>query len=89
MPDPDLDFLSIPDLGVKKALDPGSGSATLLKSTNIPQRSGLVVVGYIVHKFENKARSMFQKNEGDLHLSVPDLLVVGGERLLADLLLSP
>jgi len=27
--DPDLDFLPIPDPGVKKAPDPGSGSATL------------------------------------------------------------
>jgi hypothetical protein len=29
IPDPDLHFLSIPDPGVKKAPDPGSGSATL------------------------------------------------------------
>jgi hypothetical protein len=29
IPDPDLDFLPIPDPGVKKARDPGSGSATL------------------------------------------------------------
>ncbi len=29
IPDPDLDFLPIPDPGVKKAADPGSGSATL------------------------------------------------------------
>ncbi len=28
-PDPDPDFLPIPYPGVKKALDPGSGSATL------------------------------------------------------------
>jgi hypothetical protein len=28
-PDPEPDFLPIPDPGVKKALDPGSGSATL------------------------------------------------------------
>jgi hypothetical protein len=28
-PDPDRDFLPIPDPGVKKALDPGSGSASL------------------------------------------------------------
>jgi hypothetical protein len=28
-PDPDLDFFHIPDPGVKKAPDPGSGSATL------------------------------------------------------------
>ncbi len=28
--DPDLDFLSIPDPGVKKTPDPGSGSATLI-----------------------------------------------------------
>ncbi len=37
IPDPDADFYSsrIPDPGVKKALDPGSGSATLLKSTII------------------------------------------------------
>jgi hypothetical protein len=31
IPDPDFDFLPIPDLGVKKAQDPGSGSATLAK----------------------------------------------------------
>jgi hypothetical protein len=30
IPDPDADFLPIPDPGVKKALDPGSGSATLI-----------------------------------------------------------
>jgi hypothetical protein len=30
--DPDLDYLPIPDPGVKKALDPGSGSATLVSS---------------------------------------------------------
>jgi hypothetical protein len=30
IPDPDLDFLPIPDPGAKKALDPRSGSATLL-----------------------------------------------------------
>jgi hypothetical protein len=30
IPDPDADFLSIPDPGVKKAPDPGYGSATLL-----------------------------------------------------------
>jgi hypothetical protein len=29
--DPDLDFIPIPDPGVKKAPDPGSGSATLQK----------------------------------------------------------
>ncbi len=29
IPDPDPDFLRIPDPGVKKALDPWSGSATL------------------------------------------------------------
>jgi hypothetical protein len=28
---PDPDFLPIPDLGIKKASDPGSGSATLLE----------------------------------------------------------
>jgi hypothetical protein len=34
--DPDPDFYSwIPDPGVKKAPDPGSGSATLLKSTGV------------------------------------------------------
>jgi hypothetical protein len=32
IPDRDLDFLPIPDPGVKKAPDPGSGSATLLFS---------------------------------------------------------
>jgi hypothetical protein len=32
IPDPDLDFLPIPDPGVKKASDPGFGSATLVKS---------------------------------------------------------
>jgi hypothetical protein len=31
IPDPDLDFLPIPDHGVKKASDPQSGSATLIK----------------------------------------------------------
>ncbi len=30
IPDPDADFLPIPDLGVKKAPDPGCGSATLI-----------------------------------------------------------
>jgi hypothetical protein len=30
IPDPDLDFLPIPDPGVKKSSDPGSGSAQLL-----------------------------------------------------------
>ncbi len=34
IPDLDPDFLPIPDLGVKKAPDAGSGSATLLFSTN-------------------------------------------------------
>ncbi len=29
-PDPDLDFLPIPDPGVKKAPDPGYGSATMI-----------------------------------------------------------
>ncbi len=32
IPDPGADFLPIPDPGVKKAPDPGSGSATLLNS---------------------------------------------------------
>jgi hypothetical protein len=32
IPDRDLDFLPIPDPEVKKAPDPGSGSATLLFS---------------------------------------------------------
>jgi hypothetical protein len=31
IPDPDLDFLHIPDPGVKKVPDPGSGSAALLE----------------------------------------------------------
>jgi hypothetical protein len=31
IPHPVLDFLPIPDSGVKKAPDPGSASATLLK----------------------------------------------------------
>jgi hypothetical protein len=30
IPDPDLEFLPIPDPGVKKAPNPGSGSATLV-----------------------------------------------------------
>ncbi len=30
IPDPDADFLPIPDPGVKKAPDPGSGFATLI-----------------------------------------------------------
>jgi hypothetical protein len=34
IPDPDLEFLPIPDPGVKKAPDPGSGSATLRKTIN-------------------------------------------------------
>jgi hypothetical protein len=32
IPDPDLDFLPIPDPGVKKAQDPGFRSATLLQT---------------------------------------------------------
>jgi hypothetical protein len=35
MSDPDLDFLLIPDPGVKKAADPGSGSAALLVRMNL------------------------------------------------------
>jgi hypothetical protein len=34
IPDPDADFLPIPDPGVKKAPDPRSGSATLLACDN-------------------------------------------------------
>ncbi len=30
VPDPDLNFLPIPELGVKKVRDPGSVSATLV-----------------------------------------------------------
>ncbi len=33
IPDPDADFLPIPDRGVKKAPDPGSGFATLIKNS--------------------------------------------------------
>jgi hypothetical protein len=33
---PDLDFLPIPDPGIKKALDPGSGSATLARRYRVP-----------------------------------------------------
>ncbi len=33
--DPNPDFLAIPDPGVKKATDPGSGSATLIKRTTL------------------------------------------------------
>ncbi len=38
IPDPDADFLPISDPGVKKAPDPGSGSATLL----VPYRNGTI-----------------------------------------------
>ncbi len=31
IPDPDLDFLPVPDPGVEKALDPGSAALTLAK----------------------------------------------------------
>jgi hypothetical protein len=34
IPDPDPDFLHIPVPGVKKAPDPGSGSATLLANNS-------------------------------------------------------
>jgi hypothetical protein len=30
IPDPDLHFLPLPDVGVKKSKDPGLGSATLV-----------------------------------------------------------
>jgi hypothetical protein len=33
--DPDLDFLPIPDPGIKKAPDPGSESTTLRKRDNV------------------------------------------------------
>jgi hypothetical protein len=36
IPDPDPDFLPIPDPGVKKALDPGSGSAILVLTGMCP-----------------------------------------------------
>ncbi len=39
IPDPDLDFLPISDPGVKKAPDPGSGSATLVKISEFTQNS--------------------------------------------------
>ncbi len=39
---PDPDFLPILDPGIKKALDPGSGSATLIRSMRIPSASPLM-----------------------------------------------
>jgi hypothetical protein len=35
IPDPDPDFLPIPDAGVKKAPDPGSGFATLVETESL------------------------------------------------------
>jgi hypothetical protein len=40
IPDQDHDFLPIPDPGVKKAPDPGSGPATLLQTIIFNRRIG-------------------------------------------------
>jgi hypothetical protein len=41
IPDPDLDFLPMPDPGVKKAPDLGSGFATLLNVLSPPYLESL------------------------------------------------
>jgi hypothetical protein len=41
-PDPDLDFLTIPNQGVEKAPDPGSGSATLFKTMRFRKERGIL-----------------------------------------------
>jgi hypothetical protein len=48
IPDPDLDFLPIPDPAVKKAPDPGN--ATLLRTLNTTE-----IVNYRIHRYEEKA----------------------------------
>ncbi len=42
IPDPDLDLLPIPNSWVKKAPNPGSGSATLLESRVRPKEVSVV-----------------------------------------------
>jgi hypothetical protein len=41
IPDPDADVLPIPDPGVKKAPDSGSGSATLVPGTSVEEVNGV------------------------------------------------
>ncbi len=51
IPDPDADFLPIPDPGVKKALDPGSGSSILgkchLKNLSVKEFCGRYLSEFI------------------------------------------
>jgi hypothetical protein len=59
IPDPDGDFLPIPDPGVKKPPDPGSGSATLLL---ILMRTYEIIVGRLY--LELKSAIVFKTKVG-------------------------
>jgi hypothetical protein len=54
IPDLDLDFSPIPDLGIKKVPDPGSGSATLITGTT-----------FCLHGLGNELISHFSVSYGD------------------------
>jgi|688.fasta_scaffold2629526_1 hypothetical protein len=52
-PDPDLDFLPIPDLGVEKAPDPGSGFATLFFSDGVTALERDVHPSYVLVSYSS------------------------------------
>jgi hypothetical protein len=83
IPDPDLDFYlsQIPDPGVKKAPDPGSGSATLYKYVEINASLSLQVElftltggGELKADFSLRAHTRVL-TDLDWHTHNPDLLV--------------
>ncbi len=53
---PDLDFLPIPDPGVKKAPDPGSGSTTVLCSNTTVQSSTWLTEQKNIYKWARKKK---------------------------------
>ncbi len=65
IPDPDPDFLPISDPGVKKAPDPGSGSATLA-----PKRQDLDQSKADSYYPDRKQSSLIQFNRYEGHLSI-------------------
>jgi hypothetical protein len=56
IPDPDLDFLPIPDPGVKKAPNPGSGS-TMVNNTHYLRLLGFLSMTQVPIKKERTGKS--------------------------------
>jgi hypothetical protein len=72
IPDPDPDFLPIPDLGVKKAPDPGSATLKVLYcNCNIPSEN-------LYHTLSLKQRSRCEaalaRTDGDVGRATEELL---------------